>query len=123
MADARPGDSREPIRVSLWLPVTPFFAALAPFAMLLAPLLLLAPPMWRVHPYLAAFAMCRVLLSLGGTEIDVDGATTALFVFKTVADPFAGRINLFRVLKGTATADTTLVNLRAKGKERIGALL
>ena len=34
-----------------------------------------------------------------------------------------GRINLFRVLKGTVTADTTLVNLRAKGKERMGSLL
>ncbi len=58
-----------------------------------------------------------------GSPIDVEGAGTALFVFKTVADPFAGRINLFRVLKGTVKADTTLVNLRAKGKERIGALL
>jgi elongation factor G len=58
-----------------------------------------------------------------GSPIDVDGASIALFVFKTVADPFAGRINLFRVLKGTATAETTLVNLRAKGKERLGALL
>jgi elongation factor G len=58
-----------------------------------------------------------------GSPIDVDGAATALFVFKTVADPFAGRINLFRVLKGTITADTTLVNLRAKGKERLGSLL
>ncbi len=58
-----------------------------------------------------------------GSPIDVDGASTALFVFKTVADPFAGRINLFRVLKGTATAETTLVNLRAKAKERLGSLL
>jgi elongation factor G len=58
-----------------------------------------------------------------GSPIDVDGASTAIFVFKTVADPFAGRINLFRVLKGTATAETTLVNLRAKGKERLGTLL
>ena len=58
-----------------------------------------------------------------GSPIDVDGASTALFVFKTVADPFAGRINLFRVLKGTATAETTLVNLRGKGKERLGSLL
>jgi len=58
-----------------------------------------------------------------GAAIDVDGAGTALFVFKTIADPFAGRINLFRVLKGTATADTTLVNLRSKGKERLGSLL
>ena len=44
-------------------------------------------------------------------------------MFKTVADPFAGRINLFRVLKGTVTADSTLVNLRAKSKERMGTLL
>ncbi len=51
-----------------------------------------------------------------GSPIDVDGASTALFVFKTVADPFAGRINLFRVLKGTVTADTTLVNLRGERK-------
>ena len=58
-----------------------------------------------------------------GSPIDVDGAATALFVFKTVADPFAGRINLFRVLRGTVTAETTLVNLRGKGKERLGSLL
>ena len=57
------------------------------------------------------------------SSIDIDGASTAIFVFKTVADPFAGRINLFRVLKGTATAETTLVNLRGKGKERLGSLL
>src|SRR6187431_2320898 len=58
-----------------------------------------------------------------GSPIDVDGASVAAFVFKTVADPFAGRINLFRVLEGTVTADTTLVNLRSKGKERMGTLL
>jgi len=58
-----------------------------------------------------------------GSPIDTGGAQTAVFVFKTVADPFAGRINLFRVLAGTVTADTTLVNLRAKTKERIGSLL
>jgi len=57
------------------------------------------------------------------SSIDVDGASTAVFVFKTLADPFAGRINLFRVLKGTVTADTTLVNLRGKAKERMGTLL
>src|SRR6187455_900122 len=58
-----------------------------------------------------------------GSPIDVDGAAVAAFVFKTVADAFAGRINVFRVLKGTVTADTTLVNLRSKGKERMGTLL
>src|SRR5919106_1129779 len=58
-----------------------------------------------------------------GSPIEVDGAGTALFVFKTLADPFAGRINLFRVLGGTVTPEATLVNLRSKGKERLGSLL
>jgi elongation factor G len=57
------------------------------------------------------------------SSIDVGGAGTAVFVFKTVADPFAGRINVFRVLKGTVTPEATLVNLRGKGKERLGSLL
>jgi elongation factor G len=46
-----------------------------------------------------------------------------IFVFKTVADPFAGRITIFRVLSGQAKADTTLVNPRTHGKERLGQLL
>jgi elongation factor G len=58
-----------------------------------------------------------------GSPIEVDGAGTALFVFKTLADPFAGRINLFRVLEGTVTPEATLVNVRSKGKERLGSLL
>src|ERR687895_62964 len=58
-----------------------------------------------------------------GAPIEVDGASTSAFVFKTVADPFAGRINIFRVLKGTVKADATLVNVRGHGKERFGSLL
>jgi elongation factor G len=55
--------------------------------------------------------------------IEVDGAATAAFVFKTIADPFAGRINVFRVLSGKLSGDTTVVNTRAHAKERMGALL
>jgi elongation factor G len=55
--------------------------------------------------------------------VDVDGAGTAAFVFKTVADPFAGRINLFRVLAGTLNSDSTVVNARSRSKERVGQLL
>jgi elongation factor G len=58
-----------------------------------------------------------------GSPIDVDGVDTAAFVFKTVADPFAGKINVFRVLTGTVTSETTLLDLREKGKERMGSLL
>jgi elongation factor G len=55
--------------------------------------------------------------------IAIDGAGTAAFVFKTIADPFAGRINVFRVLSGTLSGDSTLVNARAHSKERVGQLL
>ena len=58
-----------------------------------------------------------------GSPIEVEGATSAVFIFKTVADPFSGRINVFRVLKGTISSDATLANVRTHGKERVGALL
>ena len=45
------------------------------------------------------------------------------FVFKTRADPFAGRINLFRVYQGVMRHDTQVVNARTENKERIGQLL
>jgi elongation factor G len=75
------------------------------------------------HALLDLLVECVPSPAKKGSPIDVDGASAALIVFKTVADPFAGRINLFRVLKGTITAETTLANLRTKGKERLGSLL
>jgi elongation factor G len=55
-------------------------------------------------------------------EPDADGEMFA-YVFKTRADPFAGRINLFRVYQGTMRHDTQLLNTRTHNKERIGQLL
>ncbi|MGN6800220.1 MAG: elongation factor G, partial [Gaiellaceae bacterium] len=57
-----------------------------------------------------------------GSPIETD-ASVAAFVFKTVADPFAGRISIFRVYAGEVKADTTLVNHRDHSKERLGALM
>ena len=45
------------------------------------------------------------------------------YVFKTRADPFAGRINLLRVYQGVLRADSQLLNTRAHVKERIGQLV
>jgi len=45
------------------------------------------------------------------------------YVFKTRADPFAGRINLFRVYQGLMSADSQVLNTRAHVKERVGQLL
>jgi elongation factor G len=57
-----------------------------------------------------------------GSPIETD-ASVAAFVFKTVADPFAGRISVFRVYAGEVKADTTLVNHRDHSKERLGSLM
>ena len=46
----------------------------------------------------------------------------AAFVWKTVADPFAGRITLFRVMTGTLKADSTVFNLTRETPERLGHL-
>jgi len=45
------------------------------------------------------------------------------YVFKTRADAFAGRINLFRVYQGVVTHDTHVMNTTTHHKERIGQLL
>jgi elongation factor G len=44
------------------------------------------------------------------------------YVFKTRADSFAGRINMFRVYQGVMRRDTQLLNTRTHTKERIGQL-
>jgi elongation factor G len=58
-----------------------------------------------------------------GTTIEFGDAKQAVFVFKTIADPFAGRISCYRVLAGPVTGDTTLVDPRTHAKERLGQIL
>ncbi len=52
-----------------------------------------------------------------------DSAPTRLFVWKTVADPFAGRITLFRVVTGVVRDDTTLTLVGKGSQERLAHLL
>jgi elongation factor G len=52
-----------------------------------------------------------------------EGADMFAYVFKTRADQFAGRINLFRVYQGVMNHDTHVLNTRTHAKERIGQLL
>jgi len=42
------------------------------------------------------------------------------FIFKTIADPYAGKLSLFRVYSGTLKADSSVYNATADTKERIG---
>jgi elongation factor G len=54
---------------------------------------------------------------------ETGGANTLAYIFKTIADPYSGRINLMRVYAGTLSGDSQLVNSRTHGKERVGQLL
>jgi elongation factor G len=49
-------------------------------------------------------------------------AAPAAFVWKTIADPFAGRITMFRVVSGTLKADSTVHNKTKDAPERLGHL-
>ena len=51
-----------------------------------------------------------------------DDAPATAFVWKTIADPFAGRINLFRVASGTLVSDTSIYNINRETTERLGSL-
>jgi elongation factor G len=52
-----------------------------------------------------------------------DAPEVVLWVWKTIADQFAGRITLFRVVSGTVQSDTTVRNLTRDSDERFGHLL
>jgi elongation factor G len=53
----------------------------------------------------------------------VDDKELFAYVFKTRADTFAGRVNLFRVYQGVMSHDSHVLNTRSHHKERVGQLL
>ncbi len=52
-----------------------------------------------------------------------ENAPVAAVVFKTVADPFVGKISLFKVVAGKVNTGATLINARTGEEQRIGKLL
>ncbi len=46
----------------------------------------------------------------------------AAYVFKTLSDPFAGRISMFRLFTGKVASDATVANSTRRASERLGAL-
>jgi elongation factor G len=61
----------------------------------------------------------------GGEAIEIEpdeGGPLVAYVFKTLADPYTGRVNLFRVYRGTLASDSHAVNVTRGQKERIGQL-
>src|SRR5262249_59754816 len=51
------------------------------------------------------------------------GARLSAFVFKTIVDPFAGKLSVLRIVSGKATGDHTVLNAHRESRERLGHLL
>jgi elongation factor G len=61
-----------------------------------------------------------------GAEVSLtadEKAPTSAFVWKTIADPFAGRITMFRVVTGALKSDSTVTNVGKEAPERLGHLM
>jgi elongation factor G len=60
-------------------------------------------------------------LVVGEVELSPsEDAELFAYVFKTRADPYAGRVNLLRVYQGVLTHDSHVLNTRSHARERIG---
>ena len=60
--------------------------------------------------------------TLGGNEVTravKDSEPASVFVFKTIADPFAGRVSYFKVVSGILKNDAHLLNARNSTDERL----
>lgn len=55
-------------------------------------------------------------------SVNENGAAAAI-VFKTVADPFVGKLSYFKVISGKISTDTPLINMRTGNQERITKVL
>jgi elongation factor G len=55
-------------------------------------------------------------------ECEPDGGLAA-YVFKTVADPFVGKLSFIKVVRGVLKADSAVVNSRTGDAEKLGKLL
>jgi elongation factor G len=72
-------------------------------------------------------AMRGAVTAIGeeGEEVELapdESGDLVAYVFKTVADPYTGRINLLRVYRGTLNSDSQVINVTQSEKERIGQL-
>jgi elongation factor G len=64
-------------------------------------------------------------LDAEGNEIELEpdpSGELVAYVFKTMADPYTGRINLLRVQSGVLSSDSQVLNTTRGAKERVGQL-
>ena len=68
----------------------------------------------------------EIAVDVNGEPVEVavnESAATAAIVFKTVTDPFIGRLSYVKVVSGKISPDTPVVNMRTGSQERITKVL
>lgn len=84
---------------------------------------LMADILFKIAPS-ADEALINVIKNGESVKITPDiNADTAAFVFKTVADPFVGKLSYFKVIGGKITSDCRLKNLRTGDEIRLGKIM
>ncbi len=63
-----------------------------------------------------------VPLNLASGTIDRKSSDVVAYVFQSVIDPHMGQLSFLRVLSGTLTANSELVNAQKQAKERLGTI-
>ncbi|SHK23505.1 translation elongation factor 2 (EF-2/EF-G) [Clostridium cavendishii DSM 21758] len=72
------------------------------------------------------FSLPQKALNLGNNEeimVEIDdNKPFSAFVFKTIADPFVGKLSMFRVITGSVTSDKEVINSNKEKIEKLGTL-
>ena len=55
-------------------------------------------------------------------DIDMDSKDTSIFIFKTIADPFLGKMSFFKVMNGEVKKDMVLRNTTTGAQEKLNKL-
>lgn len=68
-------------------------------------------------------AECEFTLENGEKAKYDENGENAVYIFKTIADPFVGKLSYFKVLSGKIKGDTRLKNNRTGAEERISKVM
>ena len=74
----------------------------------------------------AADKAAELAVDLDGEPVELsvnDDAAAAAVVFKTIADPFVGKLSYFKVVSGKISSDTQLINMRTGNAEKVSKVM
>ncbi len=76
-----------------------------------------------IQPFMDFIVNCAATPDDNPLYKEMDHTRLAIQVFKTIADPYIGRLNMFRVFTGTMKADNSYYNTNKEKDERVAQLL